>query len=255
MSLAKVIPAALVALALAAFAAGTAAGDGALVEVNDIVLRADGGFEPQTLPRRQFAPIDFQGHVSIAARRGAPLSPLQQALIDFDRDGRLSVAGLPTCAPETIAQAGTAEARRICRGAIVGTGHVAAAISMLGASVQTTAPLTIFNGPRLATGPSVVLHARTLIPLPETYAILVPIERLRGAFRYRARIELPPLAGGLGALTHIDAKIGRRYRAGGRLRSYVSARCSDHVLQTHGDFTFADGTVISGAVEKYCSNK
>jgi hypothetical protein len=255
MPLAKVARAAVSALAIALVAATSAAGDGALVEVNNIVLRADGGFEPQTLPRRQFAPIDFQGHVDISARHGGPLPPLRQALIDFDRDGRLSVAGLPTCVPETIAQEGTAEARRTCRGANVGTGHVAAAISFLGAAVQTRVPLTIFNGPRLATGPSVVLHARTLIPLPETYAILVPIERLHGDFRYRARIELPPLAGGLGALTHIDARIGRRYRAGGRSRSYVSARCSDNVLQTHGDFTFADGTVISGAVEKYCNDK
>jgi hypothetical protein len=255
MSLAKVVRTLLAALAIALVSAASAAGDGALVEVNDIVLRADGGFQPQTLPRRQYAPIEFQGHVDLSARRGAALPPLQQALIDFDRDGRLSVAGLPTCAPESVAQEGTAEARRTCRGAIVGTGHVAAAISVLGASIQTTAPLTIFNGPRLATGPSVVLHARTLVPLPETYAILVPIERLRGGFRYRARIELPPLAGGLGALTHIDARIDRRYRAGGKLRSYVSARCSDNVLQTRGDFTFADGTEISGAVEKYCNAK
>lgn len=255
MPLAKVVRAFVLGLAIALLAATSASGEGALVEVDNIVLRADGGFKPHTLPKRQFAPIEFQGHFDISARHGAPLSALQQALIDFDRDGRISVAGLPTCAPETIAQAGTAEARRICGGAIVGTGHVAAAISLLGASVQTRAPLTIFNGPRLATGPSVVLHARTLIPLPETYAILVPIERLRGGFRYRARIELPPLAGGLGALTHLDAKIGRRYRAGGRLRSYVSARCSDNVLQTHGDFTFAGGTVISGQVEKYCADK
>lgn len=255
MPLAKVVRAVVTALAIALLAATSAAGEGALVEVNDLVLRADGGFEPHTLPRRQFAPIDFQGHVDISARHGAPLSPLRQALIDFDRDGRLSVAGLPTCAPETVAQQGTAEARRTCRGAIVGTGHVAAAISLLGVSVQTRVPLTIFNGPRLATGPSVVLHARTLVPAPETYAILVPIERRRGGFRYRARIELPPLAGGLGALTHIDARIGRRYRAGGVSRSYASARCSDNVLQTHGDFTFADGTVISGVVEKYCADK
>jgi hypothetical protein len=255
MPLAKVARLVVAALAIALLAATSAAGEGALVEVNDIVLRADGGFEPHTLPRHQYAPIDFQGHVDISARHGAPLSPLQQALIDFDRDGRLSVAGLPTCAPEAIAQQGTAGARRTCRGAIVGTGHVAAAISLLGGSVQTRVPLTIFNGPRLETGPSVVLHARTLVPLPETYAILVPIERRRGGFRYRARIELPPLAGGLGALTHIDARIGRRYSAGGVSRSYVSARCSDNVLQTHGDFTFADGTVISGAVEKYCADK
>jgi hypothetical protein len=255
MPLAKVARAAVLALAIAVVAAASAAGDGALVEVNSIVLRADGGFQPQTLPRRQFVPIDFQGHVDISSRRGKPLSPLRQALIDFDRDGRLSVAGLPTCAPESIAQQGPAQARQTCRGAIVGTGHVAAAISFPGGVAQTSSPLTIFNGPRLATGPSVVLHARTVVPTPEIYAILVPIERLRGNFRYRARLELPPLAGGAGALTHIDVRIGRRYRAGGRKRSYVSARCSDNVLQTHGNFTFAEGTVISGQVEKYCNDK
>jgi len=255
MPLPKVARALLLALAITALAAATATGDEALVEVNGIVLRADGGFQPQTLPKRRFAPIDFQGHIDLSPRRGAPLPALQQALIDFDRDGRLSVAGLPTCAPETIAQQGTQEARRTCRGAIVGTGHIGASIAPFGAAVQTTAPLTIFNGPRLATGPSVVLHARTVVPTPEVYAILVPIERRRGGFRYRARIELPPLAGGLGALTHLDVDIGRRYRAGGRSRSYVSARCSDNVLQTHGYFTFADGTVISGQVEKYCNDK
>jgi hypothetical protein len=241
---------------VAALAAPTAAGDEALVEVNGLVLRADGGFKPQKLPRRQYAPIDFQGHIDISAKGGGVPSPLQQALIDFDRDGRLSVAGLPSCTPESVAQASTEEARRICAGAIVGSGHIGAALELGGLAVTTTSPLTIFNGPRLPTGPSVIFHARTVVPQTETYAILIPIEQLPGGrFRYRARLEVPPLAGGLGALTHLDVKIGRRYRAAGRQRSYVSARCSDNILQTHGSFTFADGTMISGQVEKFCQDK
>jgi len=255
MSPAKVARALVLALVIAAIAAAPASGDEALVEVNDIVLRADAGFQPQTLPKRRFAPIQFEGHIDLAARRGGGPPQLLQALIDFDRDGRLSVAGLPTCTPESVAQQGTAEARQTCRGAIVGTGHIGAGIASPLGSLTERAALTIFNGPALATGPSVVLHARTYLPAPETYAILVPIERLHGGFRYRARLELPPLAQGFGALTHIDVKIGRRYRYKGRQRSYVSARCSDNILQTHGHFLFADGTVISGAVEKYCADK
>jgi hypothetical protein len=255
MPLPKVARTGLLALAIGAIAAGSAAGDASVVEVNNLVLRADGGFKPQSLPKRRFAPIDFQGHVEISARSGGAPSPLQQALVDFDRDGRLEVAGLPACAPETVAQASTEEARRACRGAIVGSGHVGAIVSLPGGPVPVSSPLTVFNGPRLATGPSVVLHARITVPATETYAIVVPIERVRGGFRYRARIDLPPLAGGIGALTHVDVKIGRRYRAAGRSRSYVSARCSDNVLQTHGRFSFADGTVISGLVEKYCHDE
>jgi hypothetical protein len=255
MSLPRLIRGGLLALAVALLAAASASGDGALVEVNGLVLRADGGFQPQTLPRRRFVPIDFQGHVDISARGGGRPSPLRQALIDFDRDGRLSVAGLPACAPEAVAAASPAEARALCGGAIVGTGHVGAVVALPTGPVAATSPLTIFNGPRLATGPSVVLHARFTVPATETYAILVPIERHAGGFRYRARLDLPPLAGGLGALTHIDVRVSRRYRADGKPRSYVSARCSDNVLQTHGRFSFEDGTVISGLVEKFCRSK
>lgn len=236
-----------------AFAGGSASG--ALVEVDNLVLRADGGFKPQSLPRHRFAPIDFQGHVDLSTKDGSRPSPLKQALLDFDRDGRLSVAGLPTCAPEAIDDYGTEEARRICRGAIVGTGHVGALVSTDGGNVPVRSDLTIFNGPRLEGLPTAVLHARFTLPVTQTYAIVVPIETRRGGFRYRARIDLPPLAAGYGALTHIDAKISRRYRAGGKRRSYVSARCSDNVLQTHGRFTFEDGTLIDGLVEKYCHSK
>lgn len=243
----------LLALIAATAIVGTATG--ALVEVDNIVLRADGGFQPQTLPRRSYAPIEFEGRVDIAAKGGGRPSPLKQALVDFDRDGRLSVAGLPACAPESIAQVGTAEARGICRGALVGKGRVEALVALPSGTVKAASALTIFNGPRLGSLPTAVLHARFTVPATETYAILVPIEQRRGDFRYRARLDLPPLAGGLGALTHVDVEIGRRYRAGGRNRSYTSARCSDNILQTHGRFSFEDGTVIDGLVEKYCHSK
>ena len=241
--------------ALVAAAIGVGSASGALVEVDDVVLRADGGFQPQTLPRHRFAPIDFQGHLDISGRGGANPPKLQQALIDFDRDGRLSVAGLPSCAPESIAAASTEEARRICRGAIVGTGHVEALIFLESGTVPARSALTIFNGPRLEGRPTAILHARTTVPGTQTYAIVVPIEQRRGGFRYRARIDVPPIAAGFGAITHLDVAIGRRYRAAGKRRSYVSARCSDNILQTHGRFTFDDGTIIDGLVEKYCHSK
>jgi hypothetical protein len=240
-------------IALAALAGSAAA---ALVEVEDIVLRADGGFKPQALPRRQFAPIEFQGHLDIAARTGGRPSPLRQALIDFDRDGRLSVAGLPTCAPESIAAASSAEARATCGAAMVGSGRIEAQISLPSGVVGASSPLSIFNGPRLGGLPTAVLHARLeAAGVSETFAVLVPIEKRRGGFRYRARLDVPPIAGGAGAITHVEVRIGRRYRAGGQRRSYASARCSDGILQTHGRFSFEAGTIVDGLVEKFCRSK
>ena len=242
---------------LAVLAAAALAGPagGALVEVDNVVLRADGGFQPQTLPQHRYAPIEFHGRIDISGREGRAVPPLEQALIDFDRDGRLSVVGLPTCAPESIDEASTKEARATCQKAIVGTGEVGARIAVAGGSVAARSKLTIFNGPRLGGLPTAVLHARLGAPVTETYAIVVPIEPRRGGFRYRARLDLPPIAGGAGVITHVDAEIGRRYRAGGRERSYVSARCGDNIIYTHGRFSFGDGTVIDGSVEKYCRSK
>lgn len=242
--------AALLCCALAALLASGA--DAALVEVNNLILHADGGFRPRVLPRSRFAPIEFSGHVDVAAKDGGRPVPLDQAIVDFDRDGRLSVAGLPVCQPQRIAEASTEEARRACRGAIVGSGTIEALISLAGGPVPASSPLTIFNGPPLEGHPTVVIHARTTVPGTQTYAIVVPVERRPGAFRYRATLNLPPIAAGLGAITHIDVKIGRRYSADGRRRSYVSARCSDGILRTHGRFTFDDGTIIDGSVEKPC---
>jgi hypothetical protein len=244
---------ALLCLALAGPLAASAGAGGALVAVNSLVLRADGGFQPRSLPRRQFAPIDFQGYFDIAAKGGGKPVALEQAVIDFDRDGRLGVAGLPTCPAERIGALDTAAARQACAGAIVGSGSIEALVDVGGNAVAAASPLTLFNGPRLDGKPTVILHAHFTVPATQTFAIVVPIERRAGGFRYRATLDLPSIAGGLGAVTHVDVKVGRRFSAGGRRRSYVSAHCSDGVLRTHGRFTFADGTIIDGSVEKPCT--
>lgn len=230
-----------------------ASANGALVIVNNIVLHADGGFHPRTLPRDRYAPIDFRGYFDIAAKVGAKPPALLQAKIDFDRDGRLSVAGLPVCPPERVAAASTSEVRRACSSAIVGRGKVEAVVALADGPVPVSSPLTIFNGPRQAGNPTVILHARTPAPAPQTYAILAPIERRPGPFRYRVTLDFPPVAGGLGAITYVEAEVGRHYLAGGQRRSYISARCRDGILDTHGRFTFEEGTVIDGSVEKACT--
>lgn len=234
--------------------AGATLAAAALVSVNDIELRANGGFQPQVLPRHSYAPIEFQGFFDVAARGGGKPVRLDEAVIDFDRDGRLSVAGLPSCSPSALAEIGVGKGRETCAGAIVGTGRVEAFVELPGGgALRGSSPLTIFNGPPLEGGPTAVIHARMTVPEVQTFAILVPIERRRGGFRYRARIAIPEIAGGRGVITRVEAEVGRRYSSGGKRRSYVAARCSDGIIHTHGRFTFAEGTVIDGSVEKGCT--
>ena len=230
-------------------AAMTGGASAAVVKVGNLVLRADGGFSPSTLPQKRFVPIDFQGHAEIEARGDGALPPaLQQAVIDFDRDGRLGTQGLPSCTVEQVRDATPEQARGVCSNAIVGTGHLAGVVSLPGEPPQAESSLlTIFNGPRWEGNPTVILHAQMLAPSVQTFAILVPIQRRGGLYKYRATIDVPPIAGGYGVLTRVDAKIGKHYFFAGKKRSYTSARCSDGILQAHGHFTFVDGVIIDGS--------
>lgn len=230
------------------------AANAALVRVGNLVLTADGGFTPSSLPRSTFAPINFDGEANLRAVDGGMLPPLQQLVLEFDRDGRLSTTGLPVCLPTSLEEATTQEARSRCSGAVVGTGHVGLSIADgTGQPLVVSSPLTFFNGPRLAGKPTVIMHARITVPAVQNFVITIPIEKRAGRYRYRATVDVPPIAGGQGSLTHLDASIGKRYRFGGKERSYVSARCGDGIFRTHGRFTFAGGLIIDGSVEKGCT--
>lgn len=242
---------AIAAIAAIALAAGGA--NAAMVRLGTLVVRADGGFEPQVLPRRAYAPISFQGHAEIGTTDSQPPPALRSVVLGFDRDGRLYTRGLPVCEPARIEGTTPAEARRRCRGAIVGQGHVSAAVTLPGqATVPVRSPLTLFNGPREGGHPTVLVHARTTYPSAETYVVVMSIERHSRRSGYRVTFDVPPIAGGYGALTHADLRIGRRWRFRGARRSYVNARCSDNVLETHGRFSFADGTIVAGTIFKGC---
>ncbi len=233
------------------FAGGTNA---ALVKVGNLVLTADGGYQPNILPRRSYEPIKFEGHADLKLVGGGVPSPLQHLVLDFDRDGRLTTAGLPVCQPSALQEATPREARARCPNAIVGTGSATALINLEGQPpLPASSPITLFNGPRQDGKPTVILHARPTLPAPQNIVIMIPIEKRGGLYRYRATLDVPPIADGRGSLVHIDATVGKRYHSGGAERSYISARCGDGIFRTRGRFTLADGTIIEGSVEKACT--
>lgn len=242
-----------VLIACALFASGA---DAEFLHFENLSLTADGGFTPRTLPRNSYSPISFKGYINTKSVDGNIPPALQQAVIEFDRDGRLNTRGLATCDPSLLQEATPLEARERCPRAIVGTGHVGALIATeSGPPVYASSLLTIFNGPRQEGHPTAIFHARTTVPGIQNFVITVPIERQAGAFRYRATVEIPPIAAGRGSLTHLDVNIGRRYRFQGSKRSYISARCQHNVLSTYGRFTFAEGIFLAGSVEKACSHR
>jgi hypothetical protein len=243
----------LLVLCAALLAVSVGGADAALIKVKNLVLKADGGFFPNVLSRDRFEPIDFRGHANLINTEGGAPTALQEMRLDFDRDGLLETKGLPVCPVAKIAHANTGQARRRCAEAMIGTGHIGAIYDFGGLSLQARVKASLFNGPRKDGNPTVLGHAYTTIPFPRTYVAVIPIKRLKkGPFAYRATFDVPQLAAG-GVLTHIDGRIGRRYRFKGRERSYVNARCTTGIIRTLGHFLFADGTIMDGTLEKPCT--
>ena len=94
------------------------------------------------------------------------------------------------------------------------------------------------------------------MPATQTYAFTVPIEKRPGNSATGRRSTSRRWQAASAPVTKISVTIGRRYSAGGKQRSYVAARCSDHILRSHGAFTFANGLTIEGVgLEKYCAQR
>lgn len=250
----KAIRPILLVTCVVALAVGLGGGaNAALVKVGKLVLRADGSFKPTHLPRHGYKPIDLFGRADINMTDGGPPPALVEVDLDFDKDGLLYTKGLAKCTPAKIAGTTTQQARRKCKDAIVGEGVVGAFVERDGIKVEVNRPATLFNGPPIEGNPSVVGHVYTPFPSPRAYVATIPIEKRRGAYGYRAHIDVPQIAEN-GVLSHVDGRIGRRYIYKGKSRSYVSARCTEGVLRVHGHFLFADedATIIDGSIEKPC---
>ena len=168
--------------------------DAAMVRVGRIVLRADGGFTPQSLPRHTYAPISFRGHANVESTDSQPVpcAAQFQARIRQGRAARYQgPAGLPARQPRrdhdpeprrgSAARRWSAPARSRHRSPIRAC-----------SGVMLRSPLSLFNGPRINGNATVIAHARQLLPTPQTYVVVITIERLKkGPFSYRASAERP----------------------------------------------------------------
>lgn len=244
---------AVLGLSVALAAAGVAVGE--RVQAGNIVVDVDGGFTPSKLPKKNPAPITLQAQADISTADGSVPPPLQKLVLDFDRNGFLQTKGLPVCPASKLENTTSPVARNKCKQSIVGKGTASALIAFPGQGpLPASSPLTIFNGPKMGGNPSVVIHAYLTIPAPTTFVIPSPITRAKGRYRYRVVSNIPPIAGGYGSLTHFDFKIHKVWKVKGKRVSYASARCSDGRLQASGEFTFGDGTVMSGSVFRPCKS-
>jgi hypothetical protein len=191
--------------------AGAGASRAEFEQDGNIRVRFDAGFSPRSLPRERPAPISHP-------------PALRWLEVELNRNGRLSTAGLPTCAGPLLQATSTELALERCGPALVGKGSFRAVVA-LGGDVQTGGKVLAFNS-REGEHPALLLHF--FVRAPVHFTLVAPLtigHRSDGNFGTVLRAQIPRLGGGLGSITEVDLTIGRRYSAAGRRRSYLSAAC------------------------------
>ena len=227
------------------------------LQVGNIIVVADGGFSPTTLPKHEFAPIKLHGYGKFDTVDGAPPPILEQIVIWFDKHGSVETRGLPVCTQAKLAATTTKSARRLCPGAIVGTGFGKAVVNFPEQGpIPASSPITIFNGPKKHGNPTVLAHAHIDVPGPTTFVVPIEIQRVHdGRYGFKTVAKIPRIAGGYGTPVYGRLKIGREWTYKGKRLSYANASCPDGRLQAKGQFTFKDGTFLQGTLFSPCKGK
>ncbi len=223
----------------------------------NLVIDAEGGFTPTALPKNVDAPITGFGGAKISTGDGALPPILKTVDLEFDKHGSVDTTGLAKCSYGKLVATTVPQARKLCPGAIVGTGHGSAVVKFPEQPpIPADSPFTVFNGPRIGGDPSVYVHAYLTVPAPTTFVVPVRIETIHnGRYGYRVAAEIPKIAGGSGIPKSGEFRIGRKWTYKGKKHSYLNARCADGRLQALGQFKFKDGSLLKGSFVAPCQIK
>lgn len=224
------------------------------LRIGNIIVVANGGFTPTTLPKHENAPIKLYGNAKFSTVDGSRPSPLRVLEIEFDKHGAVETRGLPKCTQAKLVATTVAAARRNCRGSIVGTGFGTALVELPEQrGIRASSPLTLFNGPTMHGNPSVLGHAHLDYPAPTTYVVPIEIEKINnGRYGFRTVANFPRIANDYGSPLSGNLKIGREWTYKGKRLSYANAHCADGRLQAKAEFSFKDGSFVQGTVFRPC---
>jgi len=211
----------LVTLALAGIARAEEKREG------DIVVTVDGGISPRALPRIGTAPVTVTLDSTFKSAEGADPPPqLRTISVGINRGGTIFDRGLPTCKVRRIQPTTIKAARRICGGAIVGSGHVQVRVHLTNQSPFTfKGPMLVFHA-KAAGG-----HRRLLAQVygrkpPSAFVLTFNVLEKQDTFGTVSKTTLPKPARQWAYVTHFDMKLHRVYTYQGQKHSFISAGCA-----------------------------
>jgi hypothetical protein len=246
-------------LGLCAVVAGVVAmlGSSALgqtVKAGNLVVTVDGGFKPKQLPRTTPAPISLNAETTLKAADGSHPPAAKTLTLEFDKHAGINTRGLPTCSVGRLLNTLTAQAKSICRDALVGEGEAGAQIAFPEQEpFFAKGAMLIFNGRPKGGNKVLIFHVYARVPAPTTFVTTAVIAKASGIYGTRTTITIPTIVAGQGSLTFAELEIKRSWTYKGKTEHLLLATCPTGRFFTRGDLKFADGTRMRGKVLRSCS--
>jgi hypothetical protein len=213
------------ALLIAVGAASAARGE--VEQQGNVIVRFDGGISPRALPRTGVAPVAVAIGSSFRSADGTEPPPqLRTISIGINRRGRIFDRGLPTCRVRKIQPTTIEAARRICGGAIVGSGNVQVLVNLANQSPFVfKGPMLIFNAKRSGGDRRLLAQVYGRKP-PSAFVLNFKIAKQPGEFGTTITTSLPQSATKWAYVTQFDMRLKRIYSYRGQRHSYVNAGCA-----------------------------
>jgi hypothetical protein len=252
------------ALAVAVAAVATAKFE--TFQAGNLVLKADGGVSPKTLPKKTYAPVKVNVKGKISSKDGTHPDAFREALIDFDKNGKIETTGLAACKGGQLEARTTTAAKRVCGKSVVGSGEGRIEIAFPEqAPIPVKAPITVFNGGTKGGKTTLYIHTFITVPVPAAVVTTVTIKKVKkGRYGLSTVSKIPVISGGSGSVLDFNINFGKTYTYKGKKKSYIVARCTDghfNAKVIKADFVNEDGdgprtkTSLSGLVIRPCTPK
>jgi hypothetical protein len=251
-------------LALCAVAAlllaGVAAAERPItVKAGNLVLSFNGGVKPKALPRHVRVPITLNVSGRIADADGSHPPPLDEVVVDTDKNGTIDARGVPTCSQGKLEARTTTEAERVCKRSIVGSGTTDVEVLFPESRpVQLHSKLLAFNGGAAGGTTTIYIHAYLSTPVTAALVTTVKIkEEHKGRYGVRSVASVPKIAGYAGSVRAFSLTFKKKLFAyKGRRHGYLLARCADGHFDAQAEARYHDGSRVGpGRIVRACRPK
>ena len=227
---------------------------GQTVRAGNLVVTVEGGFTPHKLPKADPASITLSARSTIATADGTHLPALDFLNLEFDKHTGVYTKGLAVCTPAQLENTVTAQAKRACPDAIIGSGQAGAEIAFPEqAPFFAKAPMVIFNGPPKNGNPVFIFQVYAHVPAPTTFVTTAEIGKASGPYGTSVYIKVPTIVAGQGSLSFAELSIHKKWVTKGKEQTLLYGTCPSGHFFVRGELTFKGGFKMAGKVVRSCT--